>query len=148
MGNQARDGAAEHPPGRSWLPEGLLRAVSDTALEGIWAAEPDGQTVFANNKLAEILGVTLETVYASCAPDLFGAGDDRAPVVERLRRPSDDGVEQHEVIYAHPDGHQRVLRLSVSSLLDETRAMGSLVMVTDISDQRSAEQELRRRGLY
>jgi diguanylate cyclase (GGDEF)-like protein/PAS domain S-box-containing protein len=148
MGNRARDGAAEHPPCPSCLPEGIFRVLADTALEGIWAAEPGGRTVFANDKLAEILGVTLETIQASCAWDLLGVGDDRAFVVEKLRNPPETGAEQHDVTYAHRDGHERELRLSISSLPDETRAPGLLVMITDISDQRGAEHELRRRGQY
>jgi diguanylate cyclase (GGDEF)-like protein/PAS domain S-box-containing protein len=148
MTNQETDGAAEHRQTRPRVPEGLLRVLAETALEGIWVAEPGGQTVFANNKLAEILGVTSETIQTSCAWDSLGVGDDREFVVGKLRNPPETGAEQHDVTYAHPDGHERVLRLSVSSLPGETLAPGLLVMITDISDQRSAEHELRRRGLY
>jgi PAS domain S-box/diguanylate cyclase (GGDEF) domain len=133
---------------RSSVSESQFRVLVDTAQEGIWAAEPGGRTVFANDKLGELLGVSSGTIQASCAWDLLGVGDERAFIVEKLRNPPAAGSEQHEVTYAHPDGHERVLRLSVSSLPHNTQASGLLVMITDISEQRSAEQELRRRGLY
>jgi diguanylate cyclase (GGDEF)-like protein/PAS domain S-box-containing protein len=127
--------------------QGRYQVLADTALEGIWAADSAGRTVFANTRLAEILGVSVDILYAGRAAELLGGADDLAFTVEKLAGPSDAGAEQQEVTYPHPDGQPRVLRLSVSALPDATRA-GSIVMVTDISDQRSAEQELRRRGLY
>jgi diguanylate cyclase (GGDEF)-like protein/PAS domain S-box-containing protein len=133
---------------RSSVSDVQFRVLVETALEGIWAAEPGGRTAFANDKLVEILGVSSGTIRASRAWDLLGVGDERAFVVDKLRNPPATGAEQHEVSYAHPDGHERMLRLSVSSLPFETHAPGLLIMVTDISEQRSAEQELRRRGFY
>ena len=128
--------------------EARYRAIADTAQEGIYAVEPDGQTRYANQKLAEILGVGLEAIYASSAPDLLGSGDDGAFIAEKLRTRQEHGAEQYELPYLHPDGQERVLRLSVCPLRDDTGATGSLAMITDISDERHAELELRRHGLY
>src|SRR5438477_609320 len=36
------------------------RQILDTSLEGVWKIDRDGQTLFVNNRMAEILGVTVE----------------------------------------------------------------------------------------
>jgi diguanylate cyclase (GGDEF)-like protein/PAS domain S-box-containing protein len=128
--------------------EARYRAVAETALEGIWTVDPGGQTLDANHKLAEILGLSLENVYASSAPDLLGPGDNAGFLTPKPLSGGDAGPEQHELTYQHPDGFERVLRLSVRALPMDTGTPGFLVMITDISDERGAEQELRRRALY
>jgi diguanylate cyclase (GGDEF)-like protein/PAS domain S-box-containing protein len=128
--------------------EARYRAIAETAQEGIWTISRDGRTVYANHKLAEILGVSLETVHTTPPQELFGPGDDVAHVVERLQRREQHQAEQYELGYPHPDGDPRVLRLSVSPITNETGITSWLVMVTDISDARRAEEELRRRALY
>jgi diguanylate cyclase (GGDEF)-like protein/PAS domain S-box-containing protein len=128
--------------------EARYRAIAETAQEGIWTVGLDGRTVYANHKLAEILGLTLESIYASYPPDLFSPDDDRAFLLDKLASRAERGPEHYELTYPHPDGHPRVLRLSVSPLLDDTGATGSLAMITDITDERRAEEELRQRALY
>jgi diguanylate cyclase (GGDEF)-like protein/PAS domain S-box-containing protein len=128
--------------------EASYRAIVETAQEGIWTADPEGKTRYANGKMAEILGVSLDTILASTVPELLGGADGGAFLAEKLRTRQERGAEQYEVVYPHPDGGARVLRLSVSPLRDDQGATGSLAMITNITDERRGEHELRRRALY
>ena len=128
--------------------EARYRAIVDTAQEGIWTVDPDGNALYANQKMAEILGVDVDTIMAGTVPELLGAADNGVVLSEKLRTRQERGPEQYEVSYPHPDGDVRVLRLSVTPVRDETGPTGSLAMITNITDERRAEHELRRRALY
>ena len=40
------------------------RLIAETAQEGIWAVDTAGRTIYANQKLAELLGYSLDAIYA------------------------------------------------------------------------------------
>ena len=124
------------------------RAIADTAQEGIWAATPDGTTLYANQRMAEILGLPLPALYAKRVPDLLGGalGEEmRGRLTRRGRR----GTERYEVEYLHPDGAVRVLAVSATPLPGADGAIeGSLGMVSDVTEVRRTEQELRHAALH
>jgi diguanylate cyclase (GGDEF)-like protein/PAS domain S-box-containing protein len=126
--------------------EARYRAIADTAQEGIWTTDPIGRTLYANQKLADILGVALGVVYATPAAELLSP-DDGAFIADKLRNRQERGPEEYELAYPHPDGRDRMLRLSVSPLRDETGTTGSLAMIADITEERRAAGELIRRAL-
>jgi diguanylate cyclase (GGDEF)-like protein/PAS domain S-box-containing protein len=138
--------------------EARYRAIAETAQEGIFVLGPSGAPLYANQKLAEILGLSLEKTYrAGLSALVTGAdADGRAP--SQRRRVV--GVETHDRPYPHPDGTDRVLCLSSSPMpidtADDDRgdvaeagpAVGSLTMVSDVTDARRAERELRHQALH
>ncbi|NJC74269.1 PAS domain S-box protein [Planosporangium thailandense] len=127
--------------------EARYRAIAETAQEGIWTADPGGRTIYANDKLAEILGVPLKEIYQHPVPDLLGPGN-AVLVASRRRCRAERGAEEYELSYPHPDGRDRVLRFSVSPLRDDTGQAGSLAMITDVTTARHAERELQRWALH
>ena len=57
--------------------------------------------------------------------------------------------ERYEVVYAHPDGRRRTLLVSAAPLDDLGGSVeGSLAMVSDVTDARRLEDELRRAALH
>jgi diguanylate cyclase (GGDEF)-like protein/PAS domain S-box-containing protein len=127
--------------------ESRFRAIAETAHEGIWAVDPEGRTLYGNARLLDILGVDLATVCATPAPRLLAPQDEKL-LAERLRQRQAVGSERYEVTYPHPDGRSRVLSLSVSPLADDHGPVGSLAMISDVTDERRADEELRRRALH
>jgi PAS domain S-box-containing protein len=72
--------------------EARYRAIADTAGESIWAVSPTGRTLYVNARMATILGLSLEQVYACDATTLLG--DENAPqVLERLCTRAERGSE-------------------------------------------------------
>jgi diguanylate cyclase (GGDEF)-like protein/PAS domain S-box-containing protein len=126
--------------------EERFRSIVETAQEGIWAVNAAGRTVFANEKLAQILGVPLNHVYATAAADVL-VGRDPDSVAERIRRRGEVGPESYEMVYDHPDGRARVLHINATPL-NEPRTVGSLATIMDVTDMRRVEDELRRRVVH
>ena len=119
------------------LSEALHRAMVETAQEGILAMAPDGTTTFANETAAQILGGSLDELYG---------GDTLA----QLGLPGwESGSGRFEVAYRHPDGRERILEGSVSPLNSPApEPLGSLVMVSDVTEARLVELTLRRQALH
>ncbi|WP_111766642.1 EAL and GGDEF domain-containing protein [Nakamurella deserti] len=128
--------------------EARYRAIAETAQEGIIVFTPAGEVIFLNQKLADLLGHGIE--------DLIGV--DRVPMFdpdtenllrEKLSRRVETGPETYEVPYRHPDGSWHTLSMSVAPLpLPDTDELGSLAMVSDVTEARRAENELRHRSAH
>jgi diguanylate cyclase (GGDEF)-like protein/PAS domain S-box-containing protein len=119
------------------LSEALHRAMLETAQEGILAMAPDGTTTFANETMAQILGRPLEDLY----------GVDTLGLLCPPGWEPDSG--RFEVSYDHPERRRRILEVSVCPLNSPgPEALGSLVMVSDVTEARRTELTLRRQALH
>ena len=118
--------------------EALHRALVETAQEGIMATAPDGKTIFANETAARALGRTVESLYGEDPAELFGV-----PLSE-----GQDDTSRHEVAHLRPDGQERILEISYRPLNSRNSRLGSLVTVSDVTDARRLERDLRRRALH
>lgn len=124
------------------------RAIVETAQEGIWLTDPHGRTLYANQTMADIVGQPLEELYDRRVPDLLDA-DAAAMVSRRLLERQAVGTEEYELELQHPDGTSRRLKVCGSPLRDgEGGFVGSLGMVSDITELKRVERELRRQALY
>jgi diguanylate cyclase (GGDEF)-like protein/PAS domain S-box-containing protein len=128
--------------------ESRFRAIAQTAQEGILALAPDGTVLFANDKLADIFGVTSEELYSRGIQAMLDS-QESARLTDRLAYRHETGPEQYEVSYQHPDGTSRTLIVAASPLTyDDGSPMGSLGMISDVTASREAEAELRHRALH
>ncbi len=128
--------------------EARYRAIADTGGEGIWALSPQGSTLYANARMAEILGVSQEEVYGGAAVSLV-AREHLARLEQRLRDASISDTVQDEVAYQHPTGDQRVLSVAATLLQDVDGALeGYLAMVSDVTEARRTERELRHAAVH
>ena len=128
--------------------EARWRAIADTAEEGVWAVSTTGTTLYASARTAAILGVPSDLPFDADVLD----GQEPSAVAElrhRLAATSDRGPERYELAYPHPDGWERRLWISSSPLRDgEGGVLGLLAMVTDITDVRRAQEQLRTSALH
>ena len=127
--------------------EARYRLIAETAQEGIWACDHDGQTLFANQKLADLLGWSLADIYSMPSHELL-SDMSREDVVELQRQREADGIEVFERLQIRPDGSRRMLRFSASALSDDGTVLGALAMITDITAAKAAEDELRLRAFH
>jgi PAS domain S-box-containing protein len=96
-------------------------------------------TKYVNQSMAEMLGYTVDEMLGrSLADFLDEAGVDRAR--ESTMRQRQGAKERLEVCFIRKDGTPMPALISVSAIFDEGHAyIGSLAMVTDVSEQRDAE---------
>jgi diguanylate cyclase (GGDEF)-like protein/PAS domain S-box-containing protein len=128
--------------------EARYRAIAKTAQEGIIAVSPEGEILFANERLVEILGMPMEEIYRSGGSGVFAASEAAAWTL-RLAARGDLGPYRYDQPYRHPDGTRRTLYVAASSLVaDDGTPLGSLAMVSDVTTQRLAEDRLRRQALH
>ncbi|MGZ4436173.1 MAG: sensor domain-containing protein [Nocardioidaceae bacterium] len=128
--------------------EARYRAIVETAQEGIVAVGTDGQVLFANDTMARLMGVPLETVYGSGLRDALAEGDAH-DLHRRVGERAVSGPERYEVGYDHPDGTHRTWSVAASPLThDDGSPMGSLGMIADVTVERQAEAELRHAALH
>ncbi len=130
--------------------EARYRAIADSADEGLWVATADGQTLYVNTRLCEILGKDADEIYGQSVADLF-AGVPGEMMRLRLAQRHRRGAERYETTYRHPDGAERILRFAAAPLDvgdTESDQPTSLAMVSDITESRRLERELWRAALH
>ncbi|GAB2872223.1 PAS domain S-box protein [Nocardioides pacificus] len=125
------------------LSEARHRAIVETAQEGILATSPDGTTMFANEKMAELLDLDLDRLYGMDARALLQRNDGTEPSW------SGEGIDRYETTYALPHGGERIFEVSHSPLRDDgAEPLGWLCMVSDVTESRAAERKLRQQALH
>ena len=129
--------------------EARYRAIADSADEGLWVASADGRTLYVNTRLCDILGLDADEAYARKVGELVAGGPGTS--LHQLGAPGRIGAERYETTYAHPDGRTRMLRIAAAPLEvgeGEHDQAAYLAMVTDITESRRLERELRQAALH
>jgi PAS domain S-box-containing protein len=132
------------------------RRLFDTASEGIWICDHSGAITWANARMASLLGTTVEDMVGTHSSD-YVFMEDRA--IERIRTQAirSGSSEPFDRRLRRSDGSE-VWVLASSNLLtpeaaahhDAAMSSGSglsgsvLSMMSDITERKRAEQELRR----
>jgi diguanylate cyclase (GGDEF)-like protein/PAS domain S-box-containing protein len=127
--------------------EALYRSIVETAQEGVWLIDDTGRSLFVNESLAEILGRTVDDLRAMNVFEVV----DRAAQSEahrRLRQRRSTGHEVYEIAFVRGDGARRWASVSASPLFVKQEYVGSLLMISDITERRATQDELERRALY
>jgi diguanylate cyclase (GGDEF)-like protein/PAS domain S-box-containing protein len=129
--------------------EARFRAIVETSQEGILAVSPEGDILFANGRLTEILAMSLEDIYALGGHGIFAPTEAAAAARRLAERGRDAGPERYDFPYRHPDGSDRVLSVSASVLIAaDGSVLGSLAMISDVTSQRASEESLRRAAMH
>jgi diguanylate cyclase (GGDEF)-like protein/PAS domain S-box-containing protein len=124
--------------------EANYRRIVETAEEGVWTCAPGLRTTFVNRRMAEMLGVTPGDMLGKLPWD-FMDDETRGDVSEAIaaRRP-EEGAQRSVLRLRHRDGHDVWTRCSVAPLFDvDGRYEGMVALVTDITEQRAVQEQLR-----
>ncbi|KJS31593.1 MAG: hypothetical protein VR64_10640 [Desulfatitalea sp. BRH_c12] len=128
---------------RSRAAEARYRRIIETADEGIWIIDHEHKTLFANTKMAAMLGCSVEALSEGSLFDFMDAqGQSLArQYIERRRT----GIaEQHDFKFKRKDGSDLWALISTNPIFDDSgRYQGALAMLTDITDRKKMEQSLR-----
>ena len=128
--------------------EARYRLIADTAQEGIWAVAPDGSCLYANARMAAMLGLELGDLYARSLASLLEPAE-AADAAARLQSRERGVSESYEIRYVHPDGGERRFWVAASPMVGADGVhRGSLGMVSDVTELRRTEEQLRRAALH
>ncbi|MGD0818920.1 MAG: PAS domain S-box protein, partial [Methanomassiliicoccales archaeon] len=124
--------------------EEKYRQLVETAYEGIWLMDDHSTTVFVNNKMAEMLGYSPE--------EMIGKGMISFTDPEWRKQKQEKGLEYNpdpaivnDFKFRRKDGTSLWGVVSTRRILDNSRnQIGTLAMITDISDRKRMEEDLRR----
>jgi len=124
--------------------QALYRRVVDTANEGIWIADQDYNTSFVNSRMAEMLGYQPEEMVGRPIHH-FLFPEDLADFTDRTSARGKTAPSQYESRFRNKDGSARWTNISTTTTVNEQGEFhGSFAMVTDITDRKRTEEELRQ----
>ena len=128
--------------------ERRYRTIVETAQEGVLVVDRETRILFANRKAAQILGHARSHMYRQRLAD-FVDPTAAAEMHRRVASRAHVGPERYEVDYPHPDGRTRTFEIAASPIaLDAEGDMGSLAMISDVTNARQATAQLRHHALH
>jgi len=124
--------------------EERYRRIVDTANEGIWIVDEASRITFVNSTMAQLFGYSVEDMTGRSTRDFMSAeaADEATRLMDRRRA----GIaEQFDFPFLRKDGTELWGIVSTTPMLNERgQFCGALGMVTDITQRKQAEAELRR----
>jgi len=125
--------------------EERYRQIVDTANEGIWMVDDNSKITFVNRRMAEMLGYSLEDMIGRSTNDFIDLEKTLDDANRRLERRLAGIAEQFDFPFRRKDGSEVWGIVSTTPMQNEAGRFGSaLGMVTDITQRKQAEAELRR----
>jgi PAS domain S-box-containing protein len=124
--------------------EAQYRRLVETAHEGIWAIDPEGRTTFVNGQVSRMTGYTAEELLGRSATE-FVAEASHALLREKLARRREGISEQYELEFRRKDGAPLWAILEAAPVIEpDGRHVGSFAMLTDVTERRALEAQLRQ----
>jgi len=123
--------------------EEKYRQVVESLNEGIWVIDKDAYTTFVNNRMAKIMGYTVDEMLGK---NLFSFMDERRIEIAKrnLERQRQGIEEQYEFELIRKDGVRVYALIEASSITDNSGDYkGAIAAVMDITDRKHAEKEIR-----
>jgi PAS domain S-box-containing protein len=126
------------------LSEQRYRQMVETAEEGIWIIDVNLATTFVNKRICEMLGYTCDEIIGKHNYD-FKDNNGKAKTLERIKNRPLGATEVHESTFITKNGKQVFCRVATNGMYDnEGKFLGTLAMLTDITQQKADEDTLRR----
>jgi PAS domain S-box-containing protein len=124
--------------------EARYRQIIDTAYEGVWVFDAEGQTLFVNQRTRDLLGYADDEILGRGLLE-FTEPAERERVERTLRRPKESAGEQFELCFRRKDGVAFWAMVAASPLRNQQdEVVGTLRMITDITQLKRTEAALRQ----
>ena len=128
--------------------EERYRQIVETAFEGVWIIDNSNRTTFVNRRMADMLGYAPEEMLGKPVLTFMDADAQAAFAVNGDQRQSAHQPE-HEFRFRRKDGSELWVLLEASPDRDEAgNYVGSLAMVTDVTERRRAQKALEYQALH
>lgn len=127
--------------------EARFRAIVETVQDSFWVVDATGHTVYANDQLARLLDVPLESIYASPVAAFLNTAD-ASGVADKLCNQQRVGLERYDVEYDAGGSGRRVLHFVASPIILDDGNAGSVATITDVTADRLQTAALVDRALH
>ncbi len=122
--------------------EERYRRLIDTAYEGIWILDVQGRINYANQRMAQMLGYSVEDIVGRPVFD-FMDEEVRTDAKQKLERRKQGKKDQYDFRFYRQDGSKLWTMVSTNPIFSERgEFQGELAMMTDVSDLKRAEEEI------
>jgi PAS domain S-box-containing protein len=118
--------------------EGILGALN----EGVMIADQCHRIIFVNERLAEMVGSPASELVGQFASEFYSPGE-YAYLMAHSAENKLDGQSRFEFVLPQRDGKRMPVIISSRSVEDLEGHMFGIVMFTDISEQKRAQEQLR-----
>jgi PAS domain S-box-containing protein len=140
---EARQGRLEERTQALQESEQRFKQLVDAAQEGIWVADDRGVITYVNQRMAELLGYQNGALLGRPVYDFLDATV-RAGAQRTLGRP-EAGGERRDLRFRRQDGTELWGLVSASPITGRDGAVvGTVGMITDITERKRTEERLRR----
>lgn len=121
----------------------MYRQIVEAVPEGIWVVDPQGLTIFSNRRMAEILGVSYESMPGhSCFDCVFP--DELADAQQHFARMLGGDPRPFDFRLRRADGSPIWVSISCMPVYDDAgMTVGRLGLFADITERRQAGAALR-----
>jgi PAS domain S-box-containing protein len=120
------------------------RTIVQTANEGIWLVNTQAKTLYINERMADMLGYTVEEMVGRAVPE-FVFPEDMPKAQERIGKNLQGTFEQFDFRFRRKDGRPLDVLASTSPVRDgKGRISGALGMFTNLTERRQAEVDQLR----
>jgi len=126
--------------------EAQYRRIVETATEGIWQVDAEGNTTFVNQQMATMLGYNVSEMIGKPLFNFMDA-EGRNIALHYWQQRQQGIHEQHDFKFRHRNGSDVWAIVSSSTIFDENGQMiGALGMLTNITERKQAEQKIREQA--
>ncbi|MEZ4599544.1 MAG: PAS domain S-box protein [Syntrophotaleaceae bacterium] len=123
--------------------EERFRKIVETAEEGIWQVDREWKTTYVNQRMEQMLGCDPGGMLDRHLMDFLDE-EGREAIVEFMARRENGIRETHDFRFVRSDGARLDALVCASPLLDaQGEFAGSFAMVTDITERKRAEEDLK-----
>jgi diguanylate cyclase (GGDEF)-like protein/PAS domain S-box-containing protein len=124
--------------------ETSYQKLVETAHEGIWMVDVEDRTTFVNQRMADLLGYSVQEMLGRSPSEFYFSEAGRQERDEHRKRSLGGMKESRDVVYRRRDGEALWAVVATTPVLgDGERLEGVLAMVTDITARVKAEENLR-----
>ena len=124
--------------------EKRLNTILETANDGFFAVDNNQEVIEANPAMCKILGREREDIIGKTTFD-FVDEENKKILLKQIEIRNRGSAGSYEIALFSPDGSHVLCLFNVSPYLDENNEkIGAFAMVTDITEQKKAEKELKQ----
>ncbi len=128
--------------------ESRFRRMADNIQNGLTIVE-QGRIVYVNNRLCEIFSRDQATMMNAASIEDFIVPEEKANLAQITDTARTEGktIDESEYWIIRPDGKRRCIRNRYSDVRENTKVVSQFIVTSDITEQKYAEEALRRQAL-